>query len=56
MPPETAPSQPADTKPAPLTREQKIKAYYDAPTREAKAAVVEKYPELAAIFSAGNHS
>ena len=46
--------------PAPLTDAQRIaiavKAYYDAVSREDKAAVVKQYPELEFIFSAGNHS
>lgn len=39
-----------------LTREQAIRAYHDAPTREAKAEVVRQNPELAQIYSAANHS
>jgi hypothetical protein len=37
-------------------RAQAIKEYYDAATREAKAAVVTKYPFLKEVFSPGNHS
>lgn len=44
-----------ETPKAEVTREQKIAEYYNAVTREEKSAVIKKYPELAAIFSSGNH-
>lgn len=44
----------------PLTEAQQkaiaVQAYYDAPTRDAKAAVVKQYPVLKTVFSSGNHS
>jgi len=45
---------------APLTPEQEksaaVKAYFEAVTREAKAAVVKQFPILKNIFSDANHS
>lgn len=50
----------ASEKPAALTVAQErmvaIKAYHEADTREAKAAVVKQYPILETIYSAGNHN
>lgn len=37
-------------------RKEAIEAYYLAKTREAKAALVAKYPFLSTIFSEANHS
>lgn len=57
-----APATPTETAtPAPQlteaeTRKLAVQAYYDAETREAKAAVVKQYPILATIFSAANHN
>lgn len=54
------PAAPAQPAPVALTaaqvRANAIKEYYDATTREAKAAVIAKYPDLASVFSSGNHS
>lgn len=47
-----------DTKPttAQPTRADIIKAFYDAPDKKTKAAVVAKYPELKNIFSEGEYT
>lgn len=37
-------------------RIEAVAAYYEAKTKEEKAAVVEKYPFLSEVFSASNHS
>jgi hypothetical protein len=54
------PTAPAETTTVKLSAAEEkaiaVQAYHDAATREAKAAVVAKYPVLKTIFSDANHS
>lgn len=51
MPEETKPQETAEE-----VRKKAIQAYYDAVSKEEKAAVVKQYPFLSEVFSAANHS
>ena len=42
--------------PSPADKQAAVKAYYDAATKEDKAAVVKKFPFLNSVFSTVNHS
>jgi hypothetical protein len=57
MPEETKTPAATEVKLTPeLERSVAIAAYYEATTREAKAAAVKKFPVLKTIFSDCNHS